>query len=544
MLSVKLTLNYFLKNKWKFIIYFSVIALTYPFESIAMSKIISKLSQNLPKFTKNKELISKLFIYLCACYTIIKLAYAFLHYIEDYIFPQFYLEIRKYFYDNLLQRYEIDYKNVEIGKFLGNIIILPGVIKRTFLTLLTVFVPGILTLIVLNIYFLKQSKYLFLLAISLPLVDFVIYKALGVKCIAKAKTRDTFFNNMNETTKDKLDNLFSIYVNNNVSNEIKNYTDLEEQYLKINLKTKNCNNGLFLAININSIIFFSVTLYLLFYLVKNKQITSESAITCLIMFTYYFSYTNSITRELPYLSTYMGQLSNAETFLKNISKQTKYRDTTLTKQITRGEIIVDNISFGYNKYKPIIKNRTINIKAGLNLGIYGYSGSGKSTFVKLLLGFYKINKGSIKIDGTNLYHFNLNYLRDKISYVSQNNMLFNTSILENIKYGSKISNNKVYDFIKNNRITLFDTLPKGLDTNVGIAGNKISGGQRQMVLLIKAFIKQSSKIFILDEPTTGLDEGIKKIILDFINVFSKNKTFIIVSHDPSVKTIFDKIIYF
>ena len=262
------------------------------------------------------------------------------------------------------------------------------------------------------------------------------------------------------------------------------------------------------------------------------------------MFTYYFSYTNSITRELPYLSTYMGQLSNAETFLKNISNHTKNRDNTSTKNITNGEIIIDNISFGYNKYQPIIKNRTIHIKAGENIGIFGYSGSGKTTFVKLLLGFYKINKGNIKIDGTNLYHFNLNYLRNKISYVSQNNMLFNTSILENIKYGSKISNNKVYDFIKNNRIHIFDNLSEGLDTNVGIAGNKISGGQRQMVLLIKAFIKKNSKIFILDEPTTGLDEGIKKLILNFINTFSKNKTFIIVSHDPSVKTILDKIVYF
>ena len=544
MLSVKLTLDYFFKNKWKFIIYFSVIALTFPFESIAMSKIISKLSQNLPKFTKNKKLISKLFIYLCACYTIVKLSYAFLHYIEDYIFPQFYLSIRKYFYDNILQRYKIDYKNVETGKILGNIIILPGVIKRTFLTLLTVFVPGILTLIILNVYFFKQNKTLFLLAISLPIVDFIIYKLLGQKCINRAKIRDNFFNNMNEKTKDKLDNLFSIYVNNNVSNEIKNYKDLEEEYLKINLKTKNCNNRLFTAININSIIFFSVTIYLLFYLVKKKNINSETAVTCLIMFTYYFSYTNSITRELPYLSTYMGQLSNAETFLKNISNHTKNRDNTSTKNITNGEIIIDNISFGYNKYQPIIKNRTIHIKAGENIGIFGYSGSGKTTFVKLLLGFYKINKGSIKIDGTNLYHFNLNYLRNKISYVSQNNMLFNTSILENIKYGSKISNNKVYNFIKNNRIHIFDNLSEGLDTNVGIAGNKISGGQRQMVLLIKAFIKKNSKIFILDEPTTGLDEGIKKLILNFINTFSKNKTFIIVSHDPSVKTILDKIVYF
>lgn len=544
MLLLKLTLDYFFKNKLKFLIYFIIIAFTYPFESFVMSKNISKLSQAIPNFNKNKKVILQLIIYSCIFWTIIKMSAILKHYIEDYIFPQFYLSIRKYFYDNILYRYKIDYKDISIGDFLINIIFVPGAINHTVMSIITILLPSLLTIILINGFFLTKNYKLFLLSLLAPIVALIIYFFVGVKCIDKARLRDIFFSEMNETIKDKLSNLFSVYVNNNIDNEIKEYENLEKGYLKINLETKNCNNKLFAAVNISSVVFYVLIMLFLFHLRKSKQISSETVITSLVMLTYYFIFIKSFARELPYLNTNIGQLINAEKFLEEIGKKNKIVDPQKKNKINKCDIHIKNISFKYNKEADyVLKNKTFKIKNNEILALFGKSGSGKTTIIKLLMGFHKIDKGQIIIDNRDLYNYNIDYLRNNISYINQNTQLFNNSIFENIKYGLDISDKEVYSFIKKHNIIIFNKLQKGLHTNVGVGGNKISGGQRHIVLIIKAFLK-NAKLYILDEPTTGLDIKSKNQILSLIKNLSKDKTIIIISHDNHVKKIVDRVVYF
>ena len=542
MLITKLTLDYILENKLKFIIYFIIIACTYPLESIVMSKSIGKLSQLIPKYKTNKKLIIKLLFVLCIIWALIKLAQTAKHYMADYIYPQFYMKIRRFFFDNIIHRYKTDYKNISIGDTLGNIITVPSVVKNTFLRLITVFLPSILTMVYINGYFYTKNFKLFLLTVSAPFASFLLYKLMGVSCIGRATERDSFFSDMNEKTKDKLSNLFSIYVNNNIKNEILEYKDLEDEYLKINLKAKNCGNRLFTAFNIQEIVYFIAIISLMFYLFKTKKINSETMVSGLVMLTYYFGFIETLSYEFPYLSSNIGQLINAEKFMKEISKKNKMMNPKSNNKITNGNIEIRNVSFGYNS-KLILANKSFNIKDQTNFGIFGKSGCGKTTFIKLLLGFYKIKEGSIKISGNDIYSYKLEYLRDKISYVNQDTKLFNDSILNNIKYGIDIHDVEIYNFIKNNNIKVFNNLKNGLNTQVGIDGNKISGGQKQIVLLIKSFLK-NAKIYILDEPTTGLDPNIKNIVLDLIRRLSRDKTVIIISHDNDINKIVDESIYF
>ena len=541
MLITKLTLNYVLENKIKFIVYFLIIACTYPLESIVMSKSIGKLSQLIPKYKTQKKNIIKLLFIVCVAWSFIKLAGIAKHYMEDYIYPQFYMKIRRFFFDNIINRYKINFKNISIGNTLGNIITVPSIIKNTFLRIITVFVPSILTMIYINGYFYTKNFNLFLLTVSAPFVSFLIYKVMGVKCIDYSTERDSFFSKMNEKTKDKLSNLFSIYVNNNIKNEILEYKDLEDEYLKINLKTKNCGNELFTVFNIQEIVYFIAIISLLFYLFKTKKINSETMVSSLVMLTYYFTFITNLSYELPYLSSNVGQLINAEKYMKEISKKNKIEYNS-TNKITNGNIEIKNVSFGYNN-NLILTDKSFTIKDKTNFGIFGKSGCGKSTFIKLLLGFYRIKKGAITISGNDLYSYNLEYLRDTISYVNQDTKLFNETILKNINYGLNIPDQKIYDFIKENNITIFDNLKNGLHTKVGINGSKISGGQKQIVMLLKLFLKKS-QIYIMDEPTTALDPKIKNIILNLIVRLSRDKTVIIISHDNDIKRILDEIIYF
>uniref|UniRef100_A0A6C0B4L6 ABC transporter domain-containing protein n=1 Tax=viral metagenome TaxID=1070528 RepID=A0A6C0B4L6_9ZZZZ len=544
MFVLKLTLDYFLKNKLKIIIYFLIIALTYPFESLVISKNISKLSQTIPNFTKQKPLIIKLIMYICIFWSIIKIANILKHYIEDYIYPQFYLSMRKFMFDNILKRYREDYKDISVGEVLTNIIFIPGAVKHTVMSILTALVPSIMTILFINGYFLTKSYKLFLLSISAPITALVLYALVGVKCVEKARVRDIFFGNMNENIKDKLSNLFAIYTDNNIEQEIKDYHNLEKTYLDIDLETKNCNNKLFTLLNVSAIIFFIAIMILLFVLRNNKQINSETFITCLVMLTYYFIFINSFAHELPYLNTNIGQLINAEDFLKDITKKYKESDPNIKNKINKGHIRVNHVSFKYNgMLKNILTNISFVVKPRESVAIFGKSGSGKTTIIKLLMGFYKINKGTITIDNTDLYDYNLGYLRNNISYVNQGTQLFNNTILENIKYGMNISDKEVRSFVKKYNITIFNKLEKGLHTNVGVNGNLISGGQKHVVLLIKAFLK-TSKLYILDEPITGLDNKIKNQIMTLIRDLSKDKTVIIISHDNDIKKIVNRVIHF
>jgi len=349
---------------------------------------------------------------------------------------------------------------------------------------------------------------------------------------------------MNEEIKDKLSNLFSIYVNNNIDQEIVDYDILEKTYLDIDLETQNCNNLLFALLNGSAIVFYIALLVLLFVLRNNREINSETFVTCLVMLTYYFIFINSFARELPYLNTNIGQLINAETFFKEITKKNQENDPQMKNKITKGDINVNDVSFKYKGGdKNILNNVSFKIKALENIAVFGKSGSGKTTLIKLLMGFHRINSGSITIDSTDIYKYNVGYLRNNISYVNQNTQLFNSTILENIKYGLDITDEKIYAFVKKYNINVFDTLTHGLKTKVGVNGNLISGGQRQSVLLIKAFLK-SSRFYILDEPTTGLDGKLKNQVLKLIKDLSKDKTVIIISHDNDIKKIVNRVVHF
>ena len=528
------------KNILTLVVYIIFIALTYPLESIFMSRLIGKLSQITPNWKQNKKTIVKTIITLCVVWGIIKISYSFVKYLGAILYPKFYLMFRKEFYERLLKKYEKEFKDISIGEVLTNIITIPYEIKELLKQSLKTYIPGIFTILAMTGYFFYKNKYLGMLLLSAPLVTASLYFLLGKKCFNLITLFDIKFDSMAEYVRDKLSNLFSIYVNNNVLSEIKAYENIEEGLLKADRIASNCSNVLSASLSIQQIIYFSAILVLLYYLLKKGKLSTEIVVSCMIMITYFFGEYERLCNSIPWLNNLSSRYIKAEKFLKSL--QSKELETKNIK-FTKGHILVDNISFAYDRTEPIINNFSMEIKPGENVALYGKSGSGKTTFIKLLLGFYKLNSGTILIDGNNLYDYGLYYLRSQVSYVNQTTKLFKLSVMKNITYGLKVSHEVVYTFIKKHNITIFDSLPNGLSTNVGLDGNKISGGQKQMVLLIKAFLKKAV-IYILDEPVKGLDKKTKQETMAIIKKLSKNKTTLIVSHDADIRKIVDRVIDF
>ncbi|NMW84280.1 ABC transporter ATP-binding protein [Peptoniphilus sp. AGMB00490] len=238
----------------------------------------------------------------------------------------------------------------------------------------------------------------------------------------------------------------------------------------------------------------------------------------------------------------IGRISTIFGEIKNIlnSRELYHKDDN--SEIKNYNIELKNIDFSYEKDIQVINNLNINIKEGSSNALVGESGSGKSTIAKLIAGFWDVDNGSISIGNVDIKSMSLEKLSNIISYVSQDNFLFDMSIMENIRIGNRSASDKeiievckksaCHDFIMN--------LSEGYETRVGEAGSLLSGGERQRISIARAMIK-NAPIIILDEATSYIDPENEALIQDAISELVRGKTLIIIAHRLNTITNVDKI---
>ena len=204
-----------------------------------------------------------------------------------------------------------------------------------------------------------------------------------------------------------------------------------------------------------------------------------------------------------------------------------------------------DVTFSYDKKVNVLKNINASIKKGDFIALVGESGSGKTTFSDLIMNFHSFKNGNINIDDIDIRNINVNSLRKKIGLVSQDSILFNDTVSNNIKLGSPQSSNKdVYESAKKaNALEFIEKMSDKFDTNIGEKGVRISGGQKQRLAIARAIIKNPD-ILILDEATSALDSHSEKKIQEAIDSFSNEMTLIIIAHRLSTIKKADKILFF
>ena len=217
------------------------------------------------------------------------------------------------------------------------------------------------------------------------------------------------------------------------------------------------------------------------------------------------------------------------------------KDSIPINKIEKG-ISFNNVSFAYEE-QDVLSNINLNIEVGKTVALVGPSGGGKSTLADLVPRFYDINNGTILIDDLDIKDIELNSLRDKIGIVTQDSVLFNDSIYNNIAFGkqdasqeevenaAKIAN--AHDFIMKSE--------NGYDTNIGDRGNKLSGGQKQRLSIARAVLK-NPPVMILDEATSALDTESEKLVQEALDKLMQNRTSIVIAHRLSTIQKADEII--
>ena len=224
--------------------------------------------------------------------------------------------------------------------------------------------------------------------------------------------------------------------------------------------------------------------------------------------------------------------------------EVKDKERAVPLQITKGEIECRDVHFKYNNMeKDLFKGMNVKIASGEKVGLVGFSGAGKSTFVNLLARLYDIQKGNILIDGQSLLEVTKDSLREKISMIPQHPMLFHRSLMENIRYGKLSATEE--EVIEASRLAFahefIEDLPQGYHSLVGERGVKLSGGQRQRVAIAMAILKDAP-ILILDEATSSLDSKTEKLIQHGLNNLMKDKTVVSISHRLSTINHMDRIL--
>ena len=205
-------------------------------------------------------------------------------------------------------------------------------------------------------------------------------------------------------------------------------------------------------------------------------------------------------------------------------------------------ILVKDINFRYEE-ENVLKNFTLNVPKGKTVALVGQSGSGKSTIANLLTRFYDVNEGDISIDEVNIKDMDIHSLRDLMGLVTQDSILFNDSIKNNILIGKEDANDdEVINALKiANAWEFVKELPKGIETNVGDAGNNFSGGQKQRLSIARAVLK-NPPIMILDEATSALDTESERLVQIALENMMKNRTSIVIAHRLSTIQNADEII--
>jgi ABC-type multidrug transport system fused ATPase/permease subunit len=261
------------------------------------------------------------------------------------------------------------------------------------------------------------------------------------------------------------------------------------------------------------------------------------------------TYMASVYQPLEQLSTTVGMIHeelvqfNASISLLDMEPEVKEKPDAIELDRVRGWITSEDVSFAYSSRKRTLEDVSFRVAPGERVAVVGHTGAGKSTLMSLLIRFYDPKQGRISFDGVDLRDVTLASLRDQISVVLQEPLLFSGTIAENIRYGSLEASDEEIEAAARaaNCHDFIVRLPDGYDTVLGERGAHISGGERQRICVARAFLRDAP-ILILDEPTSSIDSKTEDVILDSLEDLMEGRTSFMIAHRLSTVRHADQIL--
>ncbi|MXO25043.1 ATP-binding cassette domain-containing protein [Apibacter sp. B3924] len=417
-------------------------------------------------------------------------------------------------------------------------------------TISTIYTDGILMVLgdILRIIFVVVTMYwinwelatiaLFIFPI-MTIITRIFQKAIK-KAFSEERNQTA---NQNSFVQERLSGMTIVQVFNQQKKEYKKFFQINQKLEKAYLKTVFYFSLFFPAVDIITGIAIGVMIWYAGYNALTAHNISPGVV---IAFT--TSYVNMLVRPMRQIAdrfnTIQRGIVGAERVFTVLDSNHEISNKgTVKKDIIKGDIIFDHVSFSYVKGESVLKDLSFTVSGGEKVAIVGATGAGKSTIINLLSRFYEISGGHIYIDGTDIKSYELHNLRSHIAVVLQDVFLFNDTILENITFGNKdITLEEVRKAAKEIQIDDFImSLPNGYGYEVSERGASISLGQRQLISFLRAYLYNPS-ILVLDEATSSIDTKSEELIQKATDKITKNRTSIIIAHRLATIQNADKII--
>jgi len=539
----------YLKNRKKYLVILGLISLVSAAEMSVSPYLLKLIIDKAANHFQNKarlltEILTPAVLYVIA-YIILNLTFRLWDYINLKLHPEMKSAITKEFFTHLLSHSNAFFQNNFPGSLTKKISDLANNIELLFSFINGTFITFVLALMISSITLFNVVHPLFgVILFSWALI--FIYLSY-----ASAKKSEKFAALLSENTSkvdgiisDSISNIMNVKLFSSASHEV-NYVSYHTAKLvdsERKLQWKNLKINFIQGLGVTTLDTFML-LALIYCLIHDWVSPGDFALV-LILSNSFLRKVRDIGQQIVRLSKIIGICNHTINSI-NIPCEIIDIPNSSSLIVKNGKIEFKNISFQYENNKPIFNNLNIKINAGEKVGLVGYSGSGKSTFIKLILRLIEPQTGEILIDSQDIKKVTQNSLRQQIGTIPQHPELFHRTIMENIRFSKANANDEdvVFSAIRARCHEFISELPQKYHSLVGERGIKLSGGQKQRIAIARIFLKQAP-ILLLDEATSALDSITEHAIQKSLDELMVNKTTIIIAHRLSTLKNMDRILVF
>lgn len=540
---------HFIRKYWVIFFLLQLAYLVWVVEFVAWPHIIRLVIDALAEYKGPKDeiltAIGSIVLYGAITWLLIEFGFRASGYISAYVMPKIESDIRMTMFDYVSKHSHTFFANNYSGALANKINDMPRSSHSILHLITSLFVPLLVTTITMTAMFTNLYPLFGIIIFSWVFIHIGICFASSAKCqdlsLIHAESRsklagrivDTFMNNVS----------VRIFARRKYEYDLamEYQADEREKHIKALMFMENIKT----LLGVICFLFIGVFLtWLEIYSYKSGYIDIGDAVFIfqgainMTALTWWAGY------ELPRLFQELGVCKQALVLL-NTPHQIVDAPDAKPININKGEIVFENVTFRYERNNNIFQNQNIRILPGQKVGLVGFSGSGKSTFVNLILRYFDINEGRILIDGQDISKVTQDSLHEQIAFIPQEPTLFHRTLMENIRYGNiNASDEEVIAAAESAHCHEFIIkLKDKYNTAVGERGLKLSGGQRQRIAIARAILKKAP-ILIMDEATSALDSVTESYIQESFDEMAKDSTTLIIAHRLSTLAGMDRILVF
>ena len=509
-----------------------LLSMTFPIDDVLIPYLSGKIVNNV----QDGKPWVKILVTLILVLIIMQCVYTLTYWHDAILFPRLQNHVRHSILTDIVQHFQQSEEDVQTGEIMSKLVKIPLTAVYVFEQTKNYLGSYVFSFIVTSIFIILQNWVIgTVLLVSGIIVIGIISRSPKV-CKKTALHQEKSLEELDETTEDVLRNLTTVYTQDQVRNELNNIEQQGTIYERYYMNTTKCTIvQKLLTILVLSIMIFIFACYS-YAGIQSGKIRIGLFVSIFMIIVQWYTGLGWLSSHIKDLVMDWGILTSHTQLFEECVCHHNDANMIDQKPLFQG-IRVAHITYRVKRrHKPILEDISFDVAKGDTIVVIGHIGSGKSTLLKVIARLVRPTKGEVFINGRALSRMSLQESRKLVGYVQQHPQLFNRTVYENIVYGNEqvVSRAQVIDLIQKLGLAdAFDNLPDGIDSHAGKNGSILSGGQKQLVQIMRTILT-NPQVIVMDEITASLDHDTKKKLFAVLDVALQGKTTIMVTHDPEL----------